>query len=163
VNEQWLSNGAGVLLIVGGLTFLFKYFWPWYRDVYWPTRHARDREQYDQLVNLNDRLLEGLEKKTQDILTGLEQKTQAIMLGQSNVSDGIEHIQGQARELDDNQNEFLAQVLGMLGNSQDLVNLVKTMEAQNDVTSRKLERFDEILTSVSLAYLSDRTKEKEKQ
>lgn len=160
MNEQWLSNGVGVLLIVGGLTFLFKYFWPWYRDMYWPARHARDREQYDQLVNLNDRLLGGLERKAQEILTGLDQKTQAIMLGQSNVSDGIEHIQEQARELDDNQNQFLSQVLEMLGNSQDLVNLMKAMEAQNDVIGRKLERFDEILTSVSLAYLSDRTKEK---
>ena len=132
-DEQWVSNGIGVMLILGGLLFLFKYFWPWWTDTYFPARHARDREQYDQLVGLNDRLMGDLEIEARKLSHGLESKTGVIIQGLSNVADGQSHTQSQLRNV----------------------------QEQIDEITDQMRRFDDILTQIGVAYLKDRLKEKQ--
>jgi len=149
IDEKWLSNGVGVLLVAGGLWFLFKLFWPWWRDVYWPARHARDREMYDQLVRLNDRLL-----------TGLEQRTQAILQGLANISDGVAHVQDQVRRREQNDAKLLEMAQESVMGIEGISRIVDSLKEGQEIDSRKLEQFNEIATRIGVAYLSDRLKEK---
>lgn len=134
-------------MVFGGLLFLFRNFWPWWKDVYWPARHARDREQYDQLVNLNDRLL-----------SGLEQKMQVMFQGLSNMADGISHIQDQVRRQETNDDKLLELAQDSLSNIEGLSVVIVKVEEGYEISSRKLERFEEILTRIGVAYLSDKIK-----
>lgn len=151
IEEQWLSNGLGVTLVLGGLLFLLKYFWPWWTDIYWPARHARDREQYDQLVSLNDRLMEGLEGSAR-----------AILQAMANVSDALAYIQEQVKRQEDNDKELLAMSRDSVSGIEALSVIVIRLEEGHEITTHQLERFNEIVTRIGVAYLSDRLKEKKK-
>ena len=159
-DEQWISNGIGVLMILGLMLFGFRYFWPWFTGVYWPARHARDREQYDQLVNLNDRLMTGLEESIDKLSRDLEQRTQVIIQGLANTSDGISHIQDQVRRREQNDAKLLEMAQESTMGIEGISRVVDSLKEGQEIDSRKLEQFNEIAMKVGVAYLSDRLKEK---
>ena len=100
--DQWSTFGLAGLMLGGVFLFIYKLFWPWFTESYWPARQAREQEQYNQLVALVDRLM-----------TNHEQSFQAVLQGLVNLSDSVERVLATVEddaELDTKQVQLLVEM-----------------------------------------------------